>query len=95
MASSYTKKIAIFPASGKLGSSVYQHLSKSLSPEQLVLICRRPEKIPESLVKAGVEVRRADYDTPETLENVFDGISYLFLVSYPSIQIEHRFRVSG
>ncbi|KIW12058.1 hypothetical protein PV08_09332 [Exophiala spinifera] len=86
------KKLAVFPASGKLGSATYQTLSKLLPPQQLVLISRHPEKVPEDLIKAGIETRKADYDAPETLKNVFDGISYLLLVSYPSIQIEHRFR---
>lgn len=93
MAPSHLKKVAIFPAAGALGTSIYTHLAKLIPPNQIVLISRSPNKIPKALVTAGVEVRRADYNAPETLANVFDGISYLFLVSYPSIEIEHRFQV--
>jgi uncharacterized protein YbjT (DUF2867 family) len=84
-------KIAIFPAAGKLGTSVYTHLSKKFPPNQLILISRHPKNVPHELVNAGAEVRKADYDDHESLEGVFEGASYLFLVSYPSIQIEHRF----
>ncbi|ETN45297.1 uncharacterized protein HMPREF1541_09128 [Cyphellophora europaea CBS 101466] len=89
MASS--KKIAVFPAAGKLGTSFYTHLSQIVSPERLILISRHPEKISKSLTDAGAEVRKADYDAPESLNDVFEGASYLFLISYPSIQIDHRF----
>ncbi|KAK5210774.1 hypothetical protein LTR47_001494 [Exophiala xenobiotica] len=86
------EKVAVFPASGKLGSSVYQHLTKLLPPDRLILISRHPNKIPQDLVKSGVEVRTADYNAPETFKDVFNGASYLCLISYPSIEIEHRFR---
>jgi uncharacterized protein YbjT (DUF2867 family) len=84
-------KVAIFPAAGKLGTSVYNHLSRKLPPKQLILISRHPENIPRELISAGAEARKADYDDPDSLDGVFEGASYLFLVSYPSIQIEHRF----
>lgn len=85
------KRIAIFPAAGKLGTSVYTHLAKLVPPRQLILISRHPEKISRELTDAGAEVRAGDYDAPESLDGVFKGASYLFLVSYPSIQIDHRF----
>ncbi|KAK4935230.1 hypothetical protein LTR10_023692 [Elasticomyces elasticus] len=87
-----TKKVAIFPAAGKLGTSVYQHITKVLPPEQIILITRHPDKIPHDLVKVGVEVRKADYNAPESFKDVFDSVSYMFLISYPSIEIEHRFQ---
>ena len=86
------KKIAVFPAAGKLGTSVYTHLAKLVPPRQLILISRHPEKISKDLIDAGAEVRKGDYDAPESLKGVFEGASYLFLVSYPSIQIDHRFQ---
>lgn len=86
-------KIAIFPAAGALGTSVYRHVLKLLPPEQVVLITRNPQKIPEEIVAAGVEVRKADYNVPDSFDHVFDGVSYLFLISYPSIEIDRRFQV--
>lgn len=84
------KKIAVFPAAGGLGSSTYHHLSKLVSPNDLVLVSRHPEKIPSQLKDAGVTTRQADYDKPETLENVFDSVWCLNLISYASIEHEHR-----
>jgi uncharacterized protein YbjT (DUF2867 family) len=87
-------KLAIFPAAGALGGSTYRNVLKLLPAEQVVLITRSPQKIPNEVVAAGVEIRKADYNAPESFDKVFDGISYLFLISYPSIEIEHRFEVS-
>lgn len=92
MSDNNNKKIAVFPAAGKLGTSVCRHLTKLVPPAQLILISRHPDKISQEWVDAGAEVRRADYDEPDGLKGTtFDGAAYLFLVSYPSIQIEHRF----
>ena len=85
------KRIAVFPAAGKLGTSFCRHLLSLVPARQLILISRHPEKISKEWTDAGAEVRKADYDQPETLKGVFAGASYLFLVSYPSIQIDHRF----
>ena len=68
-------------------------MAKFVDPTKLIFISRSPDKVPPELVSAGVTVRKADYDLPETLEHVFDGVSYLLLVSYPSIEFEHRFEV--
>jgi len=64
-----------------------------IDPREVVLICRHPEKLPSEYSEAGVTMRKADYDTPESLDHVFDDVSCLVLVSYPSIEYEHRFEV--
>ncbi|KAL2834027.1 hypothetical protein BJY01DRAFT_239315 [Aspergillus pseudoustus] len=79
---------AFFPASGGLGASIANHRLKFVPASQLTFISRRPEKQVEAS-RAGVTVRGADYDEPESLENAFDGIDMLMLVSYPSIDIEN------
>lgn len=86
-------KTAIFPASGKLGSSTYTHLLRFFSPEDVILISRYPEKTPSHYTDAGVLTRKADYDSHDTLDHAFDGVVNLLLVSYPSIEYEHRFEV--
>lgn len=73
---------------------MYTHLAELISPERIVLVSRNPDKISRSLVEAGVETRQADYNKPKSLQGVFNGVSYLFLISYPSIESEHRFEVS-
>ena len=86
-------KIAIFPASGKLASSVYTHLIKIIDPSKLILISRHPDRIPSEYTASGVTTRKADYNAPKSLEHVIDDVSCLLLLSYPSIEFEHRFEV--
>ncbi|OQD68551.1 hypothetical protein PENDEC_c034G05871 [Penicillium decumbens] len=85
-------KIGVFPASGGLGGSTINHLSKLVPASQLILIARKPEKLVD-FEKAGSTVRHADYDKPETLENAFEGVDVLMLISYASFEIEHRIKV--
>ncbi|KAL7415742.1 NmrA-like family protein [Mrakia frigida] len=87
-------KLAIFPASGALGTATLQHLLKpnQARPEDVVLVARSPEKL-ASYQKLGVDVRQADYDDASTLVHAFDGVKILNLISYASIQHEHRFNV--
>ncbi|KAJ5513868.1 hypothetical protein N7463_003420 [Penicillium fimorum] len=82
-------KIGVFPASGALGSSIVNHLSKLVPESDLILIARRPEKLDE-IKQAGATVRRADYDEPSTLNTAFDGVDVLMLISYASFEIDHR-----
>ena len=86
-------KVAVFPASGKIGSSIYTHLFKLLPPKDLLLISRYPEKTPSHIIQAGVLTRKADYNEANSLEHVFDGVACLILISYPSIESDHRFNV--
>lgn len=81
--------IGVFPASGGLGTSIVNHLAKLVSTTQLVLIARGPDKW-TNLGQAGATLRSADYDQPTTLDNAFDGVEVLMLISYASFEIEHR-----
>lgn len=85
-------KLGIFPASGGLGGSTLRHLLDQVPPKEVVLIARSPEKLSKEKA-AGVTIRKADYDNIQTLDQVFDGISSLNLISYASIQNEYRFKV--
>ena len=83
--------IGVFPAAGKLGSAVYEHLSSATSSTQIILISRHPEKTsPKVSQDPLVTIRKADYDDPTSLNDAFTGISHLLLLSYPSLEIEHR-----
>ncbi|GJN87505.1 hypothetical protein Rhopal_000454-T1 [Rhodotorula paludigena] len=85
--------LAVYPASGGLGSSIVSHLlARSPQPSSsLLFVSRNPDKL-NAAEESGVTLRQADYDQPETLEGVFAGAETLCLISYPSIQIEHRFK---
>ncbi|KAL4904084.1 hypothetical protein BDW74DRAFT_179174 [Aspergillus multicolor] len=82
-------RIGVFPASGGLGSSIVKHLLTLVPASQLTLISRNAERH-EKEVAAGATALRGDYDYPETLQNVFEGIDVLMLISYASFEIEHR-----
>lgn len=85
--------VAVFPASGGIGGGTVKHLLPRVSPQDLVFIARRPEKL-ESASAAGATVRGADYDNDSDLEHAFDGVHTLFLISYASVEHEHRTKVS-
>ena len=86
-------KVAVFPAAGKIGSSIYTNLFDLVPPEDLLLISRSPEKVPAHFIEAGVQTRKADYNDANSLEHAFDHVSCLILISYPSIENDHRFEV--
>lgn len=85
-------KLGIFPASGGLGGSTLSHLLDLVPGNEVVLVARSPQKLHKEEA-AGAVVRKADYDNAQTLDHAFDGISSLNLISYASIQNEHRFTV--
>lgn len=86
-------KIGIFPASGSLGSSIYRHLLEIVDATNVVLVSRHPEKIPSHHTEAGVTSRTADYDVPGTLDDAFNDVSHLILISKTRIEIEQRVEV--
>lgn len=83
--------IGIFPASGGLGTSTYTHLLKAVPASNVVLISRHPEKTPQIYKDQGVHLRQASYGaSPIELDVAFQGITTLFLISYPSHVHEYR-----
>jgi uncharacterized protein YbjT (DUF2867 family) len=81
--------VGVFPAAGGLGGGTVKHLLSRLPPSNLVFIARSPEKL-KSLPIADATLRHADYDNDESLEHAFDGVDTLFLISYASVEHEHR-----
>ncbi|MEK3822472.1 SDR family oxidoreductase [Cytobacillus sp. FSL W8-0315] len=73
-------KILVTGATGKLGFKVVESLLKSVPASDLVVSVRNPEKA-EGLRNRGVEVRHGDFDRPETLDNAFEGIDRLLIIS--------------
>ena len=70
-------RIGITGATGQLGRLVVAKLKEKLAAEDLVALVRSPEKATD----LGIEVREADYDKPETLNNALQGIETLLLIS--------------
>ncbi|KAJ5099090.1 hypothetical protein N7532_006091 [Penicillium argentinense] len=81
--------IAVFPATGGIGGSTVKHLLPRFLSKDLVFIARHPEKLNYFVPKA-VTLRRADYDDDDSLRHAFDGLDTLFLISYASVEHEHR-----
>jgi NAD(P)H dehydrogenase (quinone) len=74
------KMIAITGANGNLGQVAVRGLLKHLPANQVIAAVRDPLKVPE-LRALGVQVRRADYDDPETLAEAFAGVESVLLIS--------------
>ena len=73
-------KILVTGATGKLGTKVVNHLLETVSPNELAVSVRNPEKA-EHLKALGIEVRQGDFDKPETLKIAFSGIDRLLIIS--------------
>ncbi len=77
-------KILVTGATGQLGRLVINALLKSLPASQIVAAARNLEKA-KDLTALGVHVRRADYDKPETLPGLFEGVEKSILISSSEI----------
>ncbi|KGO69462.1 hypothetical protein PITC_014170 [Penicillium italicum] len=68
-------KIGVFPASGALGSSIVNHLTKLVPESDLVLSARHPEKL-HDLKQAGATAHRLAIDAA-----IKSGVKYIFYSS--------------
>lgn len=71
---------AITGASGHLGRLALDALLETIDPAQVVALARDPAKLADMAAR-GVQVRRFDYDAPETLTPALAGARRLLLVS--------------
>ncbi|MGD7054921.1 MULTISPECIES: SDR family oxidoreductase [Bacillaceae] len=73
-------KMLVTGATGKLGSKIVETLLKKVPGNQLAVSVRNPEKA-EGLRARGVDVRKGDFDYPETLDAAFAGVDRLLIIS--------------
>lgn len=74
-------KIFVTGASGQLGQLVIQHLAgRAVDPKRIVAGTRSPEKL-GSLLAAGIEVRKADFDDLPGLTAALKGASTVLIIS--------------
>ncbi|WP_404469423.1 SDR family oxidoreductase [Sutcliffiella horikoshii] len=73
-------KMLVTGATGKLGSKIVEALLKVVPVNQLAVSVRNPEKA-EGLQARGVDVRKGDFDYPETLDAAFAGVDRLLIIS--------------
>ncbi|MBM7622188.1 NAD(P)H dehydrogenase (quinone) [Bacillus tianshenii] len=73
-------KMLVTGATGKLGSKIVEYLLKKVPGNQVAVSVRNPEKA-EGLRARGVDVRKGDFDYPETLDAAFAGVDRLLIIS--------------
>ncbi|MGF1833519.1 NAD(P)H-binding protein [Photobacterium sanguinicancri] len=76
------RKILVTGASGKLGQQVVSYLLNDfeVKPSQLIVTTRNVESLVE-LADKGVDVREADFSSPDVLEQAFHGADSMLLIS--------------
>ncbi len=72
--------IAITGASGGLGRATVESVLQTARPSEVVLTTRRPDALAEFTAR-GVDVRRADFAEPASLNAAFAGVDRLLLIS--------------
>ena len=72
--------IIVTAATGQLGRLVIANLLKTTPAAQIVAAVRDPAKAAD-LAAQGVQVRRADYTDPASLDAAFQGASKVLLIS--------------
>lgn len=81
-------------ATGGLGSSAIEHLSKSVDPSEIAVLVRDAEnEKAKSYKEKGYELRVADYDNKKALVAAFKNIDALYFVSgsdIPSRELQHK-----
>ncbi|HEU4652025.1 MAG TPA: SDR family oxidoreductase [Croceibacterium sp.] len=71
---------AVTGASGKLGRLVLDELLTKTDPANVVALARDPTAL-QKYDQLGVQVRKADYDDPESLDAALQGVDRLLLIS--------------
>jgi NAD(P)H dehydrogenase (quinone) len=72
--------IAVTGATGQLGRLVINALLKKVPASEIIAAVRNPEKA-HDLAALGVQIRKADYSQPATLDTAFQGVDKLLLIS--------------
>ena len=72
--------IVVTGATGHLGQLVVAALVKKVPAAEIIAAVRTPEKA-KGVLPAGVQLRQADYNRPETLAAAFAGADKLLLIS--------------
>ncbi|WP_285106487.1 NAD(P)H-binding protein [Promicromonospora sp. MEB111] len=81
--------IVVSAASGAFGRLVLSELLTRVPAGQLVAAVRDPGTVAD-LAARGIEVRRGDYDQPESLRTAFRGADRLLLISSPALDTDRR-----
>lgn len=78
-------KLLVTGASGQLGRETLEALIENgVAPEKIIATTRDPSKLSD-MANRGIEVRRADFSQPETLDAAFKGASRIAVISTDAI----------
>ena len=77
-------KYLITGASGTLGQLVVEEALTKVDPADLILVTRSPAKL-EAFAERGAEVRKGDFDDPESLRTAFAGADRMLLISTDAV----------
>lgn len=82
--------LVLTSCNGNLGSRVLNSLlDLNLIPvSELVISSSNPDKVSARAKNAGIEVRKGDFTSAESLTSSFKGADTLFLVSFPSPAVD-------
>jgi NAD(P)H dehydrogenase (quinone) len=83
-------KIVVTGATGGLGSEVVEQLLNLAPASDLGVSVRRPEAA-QRLAARGVRVRQGDFDSPETLDQAFEGAERVLIISTRTLDNHARF----
>nr|WP_321457852.1 SDR family oxidoreductase [uncultured Cohaesibacter sp.] len=72
--------IAVTGASGHLGRLVIKALLNKINASEIIALVRNPDAVSD-LAAAGVVVRKADYDQPESYVEALKGVDKLMMIS--------------
>ena len=81
-------RLLVAGASGQLGRAVIEELLR-MGATHVMAATRTPEKL-SHLTAQGVEVRAADFDQPDTLQNAFAGADRVALISTDAIDVPDK-----
>lgn len=73
-------KYAVTGASGQLGKLALDEMLAKVAAGDIVAVVRDPSKVEDYAAK-GVEVRKADYDDPDSLKSAFEGVDRVLFIS--------------
>jgi NAD(P)H dehydrogenase (quinone) len=79
--------ILLTGASGGLGRATLEHLLVRVPRDQLVVTARHPDKL-RDVAARGVEIRRCDYDDPDSIRSALVGAERFYFV--PSHDTDER-----
>ncbi|MDH7801332.1 MULTISPECIES: SDR family oxidoreductase [unclassified Rhizobium] len=81
-------KILVTGAAGQLGQAVIRHLLETYRvPVGDIVTASRDVSRLSALAEKGVEVRRADFDDPASLDTAFSGVTTLLVISTDALTV--------